>query len=93
MTFGGVLATWLIRQDRRIGARLTRKEHEEICESKHKEITATLARIESAFRQEAMDAATYRQRTTRDIHRIDKRVAVLKATLGQPDDPDDGEES
>lgn len=92
LTFGLALSGWLIRQDRRISARLTREEHEKICNSKHAEVTATLTRIERSITDEAREAGAYRRQTTKDIHRIDKRVAVMKATLGQPND-DDGEDS
>lgn len=89
VTIGSGLIALLIRQDRRISARLTREEHERICNTKHKEITDTLSRIETAMTKEAEEADAYRKQTTRDIHRIDKRVAVMKATLGQPNDDDD----
>lgn len=80
---------WFIRLERRLGAVVTRDEHEKICERRQDELREILGEIRSTVRGFADDFDRHRDRVSHDLGHIRTQIAVLRTKQGEKNVLDD----
>lgn len=86
IALGGAAVTvvgWLIRLERRLGAAVTRDEHEKICQRRQEELRVMLGEIGTTVRRFADDFDRHKDRVTHDLGHIRTQVAVLRTKQGE----------
>lgn len=74
---------WFIRLERRLGAVVTRDEHEKICQRRQDELREILGEIRSTVRGFADEFDQHKDRVTHDLGRIQTQIAVLRTKQGE----------
>jgi hypothetical protein len=67
--------------ERRLNARMTRKEHTEICDKSNHELTRKLERIQQTLEKQNESATLHRQLVGDSLAEIRTKVAVLRERL------------
>lgn len=76
-SLGGVMG-WLVALEKRLNARLTRKEHSEICDKANGELSKRLDKIQGTLEKQGESALLHRQLVGDSLAEIRTTVAVLQ---------------
>jgi hypothetical protein len=85
VTVLGAIITWLVRLESRLNARLTRKEHDEICKGRNEALEKKLDTISEQIRQQNESTLQHRQWVGDSLGTIRTHVALIRDRMG--DDP------
>jgi predicted trehalose synthase len=72
------LGSYITLVERRLGARLTREEHERLCTVKHNQLVVSMSRIEDMVKQGNAQAQKQREALVAKVNTIATQVAVLR---------------
>lgn len=85
VALGGLALTvigWFIRLERRLGAVMTRDEHEKICDRRQDELREILDEIRSTVHGFAEESKRHRERVNERLGDIRTQIAVLRERQG-----------
>jgi hypothetical protein len=82
VAFVGTVVGWLVRLEARLNARLTRKEHAEICDRSNGLLAVTLAKIQMTLEKQDDTALFHRQLVGDSLASIRTQVAVIRTRMG-----------
>lgn len=78
-----VLTGWVVTLERRLNARLTRKEHSDICEKSNGDMSKKLDRIELLLEKQHEQSLQHRQWVGDALGTIRTQVAVIRSRAGE----------
>lgn len=85
VTFMGAIITWLVRLERRLNERLTRREHSEICDRANGELREKMDELKELLERQNEQSSLHRSLVGDALASIRTQVAVIRDRMG--DDP------
>ena len=74
---------WAFRHERRIGAMLTREDHDQICQQRQVEVQNSLTKIISKLDEQDRNALEHREKVETRLNKLSTDVAVVKTRIDE----------